>query len=195
MHGAAFDVTDPDAVDAGIATIENTIAPIDILVNNAGIQQRAPFAEFTTEAWRRLSATNIDSVFFVGRAVAQRMISRQRGRIINLCSVQSELARPNIAPYTATKGAVKMLTKGMATDLGRHGIQVNGLAPGYFTTELTQARVADEAFSDWLAKRTPAGRWGDVEELGGAAIFLASDAASFVNGHILYIDGGITASL
>ncbi|MDE2452836.1 MAG: glucose 1-dehydrogenase [Burkholderiales bacterium] len=195
VRSAAFDVTDPDAVDAAVAAIESDIGPIDILVNNAGIQQRAPFAEFPTEAWRRLSATNIDSVFFVGRAVAQRMMARGRGRIINVCSVQSELARPNIAPYTATKGAVKMLTKGMATDLGRHGIQVNGLAPGYFKTELTQALVADEAFSAWLANRTPAGRWGDVEELGGAAIFLASDAASFVNGHILYIDGGITASL
>jgi gluconate 5-dehydrogenase len=123
------------------------------------------------------------------------MIPRGRGKIINICSVQSELGRPGIAPYAATKGAVKMLTKGMAIDLGRHGIQVNGLGPGYFKTELTQALVDDAAFTDWLAKRTPAGRWGEVDELAGAAVFLASDAASFVNGHILYVDGGITASL
>jgi gluconate 5-dehydrogenase len=192
---AAFDVTDAAAVDAGVARIEAEIGPIDILVNNAGMQHRGPFAEFPTDAWHRLVATNLDSVFLVGRAVAQRMVPRGRGRIINVCSVQSELARPGIAPYTATKGAVKMLTKGMATDLGKHGIQVNGLGPGYFKTELTQALVDDPAFTAWLANRTPAGRWGEVHELAGAAIFLASDAASFVNGHILYVDGGITASL
>jgi gluconate 5-dehydrogenase len=192
---AAFDVTDADAVEAGIAKVEADIGAIDILVNNAGMQHRGAFAEFPLDAWRKLTATNVDSVFFVGRAVAQRMIGRQRGKIINICSVQSELGRPGIAPYTATKGAVKMLTKGMAIDLGRHGIQVNGLGPGYFKTELTQALVADEAFTAWLAGRTPAGRWGDVSELAGAAIFLACEASSFVNGHILYVDGGITASL
>jgi gluconate 5-dehydrogenase len=192
---AAFDVTDAAAVDAGIARIEQDIGAIDILVNNAGMQHRGVFAEFPTDAWHKLTSTNIDSVFFVGRAVAQRMIPRQRGKIINVCSVQSELGRPGIAPYAATKGAVKMLTKGMAIDLGKHGIQVNGLGPGYFKTELTQALVADEAFTAWLSGRTPAGRWGDVQELAGAAIFLASDASSFVSGHILYVDGGITASL
>jgi gluconate 5-dehydrogenase len=192
---AVFDVTDPDAVEAGVARVEAEIGPIDILVNNAGMQHRGPFAEFPIEAWRRITATNLDSVFYVGRAVAQRMIERKRGKIINICSVQSELGRPGIAPYAATKGAVKMLTKGMAIDLGRHGIQVNGLGPGYFKTELNQALVDDPAFSAWLAGRTPLGRWGNVEELGGAAVFLASDASSFVNGHILYVDGGITASL
>ena len=191
----AFDVTDAAAVEAGVAAIEADIGAIDILVNNAGMQHRGPFAEFPIDAWHKITTTNIDSVFFVGRAVAQRMIERKRGKIINVCSVQSELGRPGIAPYAATKGAVKMLTKGMAIDLGRHGIQVNGLGPGYFKTELTQALVADEAFTAWLAGRTPSGRWGEVEELGGAAIFLASDASSFVNGHILYVDGGITASL
>ena len=195
VHALAFDVTDPDAVEAGIANIESSIGAIDILVNNAGMQHRSPFAEFPIDAWRKLTSTNIDSVFFVGRAVAQHMILRQRGKIINVCSVQSELGRPNIAPYAATKGAVKMLTKGMAIDLGKHGIQVNGLGPGYFKTELNQALVDDAAFSAWLTGRTPTGRWGHVEELGGAAIFLASDASSFVNGHILYVDGGITASL
>ena len=191
----AFDVTDANAVEAGVAQIESTIGAIDILINNAGMQHRSPFAEFPLDAWRKLIATNLDSVFFVGRAVAQRMIARKRGKIINICSVQSELGRPGIAPYAATKGAVKMLTKGMAIDLGKHGIQVNGLGPGYFRTELNQALVDDPAFSTWLAGRTPAGRWGNVEELHGAAIFLASDAASFVSGHILYVDGGITASL
>ena len=195
VHAVPFDVTDADAVHSGVAAIEADIGAIDILVNNAGMQHRSPFAEFPIDAWRKLTATNLDSVFFVGRAVAQRMIERRRGKIINICSVQSELGRPGIAPYAATKGAVKMLTKGMAIDLGRHGIQVNGLGPGYFKTELNQALVADATFSAWLTGRTPAGRWGEVDELGGAAIFLASDASSFVSGHILYVDGGITASL
>ena len=195
VGAVSFDVTDPDAAEAGVAQVEAQTGPIDILVNNAGMQHRAPFADFPVDAWRRLTATNIDSVFFVGRAVAQRMIARGRGKIINICSVQSELGRPGIAPYAATKGAVKMLTKGMAIDLGRYGIQVNGLGPGYFKTELTQALVDDAAFTDWLSKRTPAGRWGEVHELAGAAVFLASEASSFVNGHILYVDGGITASL
>ncbi|MCI4430772.1 MAG: SDR family oxidoreductase [Burkholderiales bacterium] len=195
VHALPFDVTDANAVEAGVAQIESTIGAIDILVNNAGMQHRSPFAQFPLDVWRKLTATNLDSVFFVGRAVAQRMIERGRGKIINICSVQSELGRPGIAPYAATKGAVKMLTKGMAIDLGKHGIQVNGLGPGYFKTELNQALVDDPAFSTWLAGRTPAGRWGSVEELHGAAIFLASDASSFVSGHILYVDGGITASL
>jgi gluconate 5-dehydrogenase len=195
VDAVAFDVTDAAAVAAGVADIEARIGPIDILVNNAGMQHRSPFADFPIDAWQRLVATNIDSVFLVGREVARCMVARRRGKIINVCSVQSELARPGIAPYTATKGAVKMLTKGMAVDLGPHGIQVNGLGPGYFKTELTAALVADEAFTAWLSKRTPAGRWGEVQELAGAAIFLASDASSFVNGHILYVDGGITAGL
>ncbi len=195
VHAAAFDVTDADAVQAGVARVEAEIGPIDILVNNAGMQHRGPFAEFPIDAWHKITSTNIDSVFFVGRAVAQRMIERKAGKIINICSVQSELGRPGIAPYAATKGAVKMLTKGMAIDLGKYGIQVNGLGPGYFKTELTQSLVADVAFTAWLSGRTPAGRWGEVHELGGAAVFLASAASSFVNGHILYVDGGITASL
>lgn len=192
---AAFDVTSGEAVRAAIEDIESRIGPIDILINNAGMQRRGPLDQFEEEHWHELMKTNLDSVFLVGQAVARHMIGRRRGKIINVCSVQSELGRPGIAPYAATKGAVKMLTKGMAIDLGKHGIQVNGLGPGYFKTELTQTLVADEAFTAWLSGRTPAGRWGDVEELGGAAIFLASDASSFVNGHILYVDGGITASL
>jgi gluconate 5-dehydrogenase len=195
VETAVFDVTNAAAVQAGVARIEAEIGAIDILVNNAGMQHRGAFAEFPVNAWHKIVATNIDSVFLVGQAVAQRMIPRKRGKIINICSVQSELGRPGIAPYAATKGAVKMLTKGMAIDLGKHGIQVNGLGPGYFKTELTQALVDDAAFSTWLAGRTPSGRWGEVGELGGAVVFLASGASSFVNGHILYVDGGITASL
>jgi gluconate 5-dehydrogenase len=139
--------------------------------------------------------SNLDSMFYVGQAVAKRMIPRGKGQIINIASVQSELARTNIAPYTASKGAVKMLTKGMATDWGKHGLRANAIAPGYFATELNKALVEDKNFSEWLGSRTPMGRWGNVEELVGAAIFLASDASSFVNGHVLYVDGGITACL
>jgi len=176
-------------------TIERDIGPIDILVNNAGIQRRAPFQDFAAEDWQAIMRTNLDSLFIVGQAVAKRMVARQRGRIINICSVQSELGRPGIAPYTASKGAVKMLTKGMAIDLGPHGINVNGLGPGYFRTELNQKLVDDTAFSAWLVNRTPNRRWGEVDELAPAAVFLASDASRFINGHILYVDGGVTASL
>ena len=192
---AAFDVTSGKAVTAAIARIEADSGPIDILVNNAGMQRRAPLDQFAEADWHELMKTNVDSVFLVGQAVARHMIGRQRGKIINICSVQSELGRPDIAPYTASKGAVKMLTKGMAIDWGRHGIQVNGLGPGYFKTELTDALVNNAEFTAWLVGRTPSRRWGDVEDLVGAAVFLASDASNFVNGHILYVDGGVTATL
>ena len=194
-HAMSFDVTSPVEVSEAIERIETRIGPIDILVNNAGMQRRAPLEDFSHEQWQALMKTNVDSVFLVGKTVARFMIGRGAGKIINICSVQSELGRPNIAAYTATKGAVKMLTKGMAIDWGQHGIQVNGLGPGYFKTELTQALVDDEAFTRWLIGRTPARRWGDVEDLVGAAVFLASDASKFVNGHILYVDGGVTATL
>lgn len=192
---AVFDVTDPAAVKAGVGRIEADIGPIDILINNAGMQHRAPLEEFPDDAWDTLMATNLNSVFNVGKAVGRCMIARKRGKIINICSVQTALARPGIAPYVASKGAVANLTKGMCTDWAKHGLQINGLAPGYFETELTEALVADAEFSGWLANRTPAGRWGKVDELVGAAVFLSSDSASFVNGHILYVDGGITACL
>jgi gluconate 5-dehydrogenase len=195
VHAMAFDVTDATAVAAAVARIEAEIGAIDILVNNAGMQKRAPLQDFEQADWQQLMRTNLDSVFIVGQAVARHMIPRGRGRIINICSVQSELGRPNIAPYTATKGAVKMLTKGMAIDWGPHGLQVNGLGPGYFRTELNQALVDNPEFSAWLVGRTPSRRWGDVEDLVGAAVFLASDASRFVNGHILYVDGGVTATL
>jgi gluconate 5-dehydrogenase len=191
----AFDATSHEAVRAAVDEFESAIGPIDILVNNAGMQHRAPLEDFPAEAFERLLQTNIASVFHVGQAVARHMIARGRGKIINIASVQTALARPSIAPYTATKGAVGNLTKGMATDWAKHGLQCNAIAPGYFDTPLNAALVADPAFSAWLEKRTPAGRWGRVEELAGACVFLASEASSFVNGHILYVDGGITASL
>ena len=192
---AGFDVTDADAVRQGIDAIEKDIGSIDILVNNAGMQIRGPLHDFADTDWHTLMRTNLDSVYFVGKTVAQKMIPRGCGKIINICSVQSELGRPGIAPYTASKGAVKMLTKGMAIDSGQFGITVNGLGPGYFKTELTEKLVADPAFTGWLVGRTPSRRWGDVEDLGGAAVFLASEASCFVNGHILYVDGGVTATL
>ncbi|WP_193369433.1 SDR family oxidoreductase [Pelagibius marinus] len=195
VHLLAFDATDHGAVKAAVDGFEAETGAIDILVNNAGMQHRTPLEDFEPADFERLMQTNVTTVFNVGQAVARHMIRRGAGRIINICSVQSALARPGIAPYTASKGAVANLTKGMATDWAKHGLQVNGLAPGYFETELNSALVADPEFSAWLAKRTPAGRWGKVEELVGAAIFLAGESASFVNGHILYVDGGITASL
>lgn len=195
VHAMAFDVTSAEAVGTAIEQIEHEIGAIDILVNNAGRQRRAPLEQFPHEQWHELMRTNVDSVFLVGQAVARHMIPRGRGKIINICSVQSELGRPNIAPYMASKGAVKMLTKGMAIDWGQYGIQVNGLGPGYFKTELTEALVNDEKFSGWLIARTPSRRWGDVQDLVGAAVFLSSAASNFVNGHILYVDGGVTATL
>ena len=191
----AFDVTDAAAVAVGIDALEESGQSIDIHINNAGMQFRTVLQEFPLAAWRQLMSTNLDSASFVGQAVSRHMIERGRGKVINICSVQSELGRPGIAPYAASKGALKMLTKGMCIDWAPHGIQVNAIGPGYFKTELNQALVDDPQFSAWLEGRTPARRWGDVEELVGAAVFLASDASSFVNGHVLYVDGGITSSL
>lgn len=195
ISSAAFDAANGEAVSAAIDKIETEIGAIDILVNNAGMQRRAPLEQFAEADWHELMRTNLDTVFLVGQAVARHMIERRHGKIINICSVQSELGRPGIAPYTASKGAVKMLTKGMAIDWGKYGIQVNGLGPGYFKTELTQALVDDKVFTEWLVNRTPSRKWGDVEELVGAAVFLASPASNFVNGHVLYVDGGVTAAL
>ena len=194
VDSAGFDVTNGEAVRTAIEKIEAQ-GPIDILVNNAGMTVRGALHEFADADWHRIMQTNIDSAYFVGQAVARKMIPRGRGKIINICSVQSELGRPGIAPYMASKGAMKMLTKGMAIDWGPHGLQVNGLGPGYFKTELTQKLVDDPAFSAWLVGRTPSRRWGDVEDLGPAIVFLASEASRFVNGHILYVDGGVTATL
>lgn len=190
---STFDVTDPAAVNAAVAAIEADVAPIDILVNNAGIQRRAPLEKFSDADWRELMSTNVDSVYYVSKAVAPHMIERGRGKIINVGSVQCELARPGIAPYTASKGAVKNLTKGMCADWARHGLQINALAPGYFATPLTKALMEDPVFDEWLRKRTPAGRWGKLEDLHGAAVFLASRASDFVNGQTLYVDGGMVS--
>jgi len=189
------DISDQEQGKALIdATIER-FGKLDILVNNAGMQFRSPLEEFPHDKWTELLATNLNSVFNVSKPVAGYMIKRKSGKMVNICSVQSELGRPGIAPYAASKGALKMLTKGMCTDWGQYGIQVNGLGPGYFKTELTDALVKDAEFTAWLENRSPGRRWGDVEELVGAAIFLSSNASSFVNGHILYVDGGITSSL
>ncbi len=190
-----FDVTDPDGVEAGIARIEREAGPIDILVNNAGIQRRMALEDFPVDTWREVMRTNLDSVFFVGQAAAKRMIGRGRGKIINIASLQSEAARPTIAPYTASKGAVKMLTRGMCADWARHGLQINAIGPGYFETELNRPLREDPVFDAWLCRRTPAGRWGRVEELAGAAVFLASAASDFVNGQVIYVDGGVLSVL
>ena len=191
----AFDATDHEGVKVAVDQFEDTHGAIDILVNNAGMQHRTPLEDFPADMFEKLLMTNIASVFSVGQAVARHMIKRKAGKIINIASVQTALARPGIAPYTATKGAVGNLTKGMATDWAKYGLQCNAIAPGYFDTPLNAALVADSEFSAWLEKRTPAGRWGNVEELVGACVFLSSAGSSFVNGHTLYVDGGITASL
>lgn len=190
-----FDVTDAEAARAAIDGYEAGTGAIDILINNAGTQHRAPLQDFPVEAFDRLMRTNVSAAFYVGQAVARHMIARGKGKIVNIASVQSLLARPGIAPYTASKGAVSNLTKGMATDWARHGLTCNAIAPGYFDTPLNAALVADPDFCAWIEARTPAGRWGQVEELVGACVFLASDASAFVNGQTIFVDGGMTASL
>ncbi|MBC3760781.1 SDR family oxidoreductase [Quadrisphaera oryzae] len=190
-----FDGTDAGAVREGVARVEEEAGPIGVLVNNTGMQHRQPLLEFPDEKWHQLLATNLTSAFFVGREVARRMAPRGRGKIINIASLQSEVTRPGITPYAATKGGLKMLTKGMCADLAPSGICVNAIGPGYFDTELTQALVADEQFSAWVRGRTPAGRWGDVRDLVGALLFLASPASDFVNGQVVYVDGGMTCVL
>ncbi|GAB2749187.1 SDR family oxidoreductase [Streptomyces bullii] len=195
VHTAAFDVTDGDCVRAGIADVAERVGPLDILVNNAGMQLRAPLLEFGDADWHRILDTNLTSAFLVGREAARRMTERGHGKIVNICSLQSEVVRPGIAPYAATKGALKMLTKGMCADWGPYGVQVNGLGPGYIETELTRTLVEDEEFSAWVRRRTPAGRWGRTEDLVGGVLFLASPAADFVSGQVLYVDGGMTSVL
>ncbi|MFJ3664418.1 SDR family oxidoreductase [Streptomyces sp. SID2999] len=195
VHTAVFDVTDGPSVAAGIAEVEERVGPLDILVNNAGMQLRAPLLEFTDSDWHRILDTNLTSAFLTGREAARRMTERGRGKIVNVCSLQSEVVRPGIAPYAATKGALKMLTKGMCADWGPRGVQVNGLGPGYIETELTRPLVEDAEFSAWVRGRTPAGRWGRTEDLVGGLLFLVSPAADFVTGQVLYVDGGMTSVL
>lgn len=190
---AGFDVTDPKAAEAAVAEIETRLGPIEVLVNNAGINRRGPAVDVTEATWREVMATNVDAVFFMAQACARRMIPRGHGKIINIASVQSELGRATIAPYAASKGAVRMLTRTLCAEWAKHGLQVNAIAPGYYATELTDALVRDADFTAWLEKRVPAGRWGRVEELVGAAVFLAAPASDFVNGHLLFVDGGMTA--
>ena len=192
---SSFDVTSAQASELAVEKIESDIGPVDILINNAGMTFRSELQDFPVEQWHNIMRTNVDSAFFVSRIVVKHMITRGQGKIINTCSVMSELGRPGTGPYTASKGALKMLTKAMAIDWGKYGIQANGIGPGYFKTELTEALVKDEKFSSWLISRTPAKRWGNVEDLVGAAVFLSSAASQFVNGHILYVDGGVTATL
>ncbi|MDI1334943.1 MAG: SDR family oxidoreductase [Lacunisphaera sp.] len=192
---AAFDVTDGAAATREIARLEAEFAPIDILVNNAGIQRRAPLLEMTDTQWREVIEADLSSAFFVARAVAPRMIARGAGKIINICSLMSEVGRPSTGNYAAAKGGLKMLTRAMCVEWAKHNLQINGIGPGYFATDMTQPLVADPAFSKWICDRTPAGRWGKPEELVGAAVFLASPASSFVNGQVIYVDGGVLAAL
>ena len=195
VHAVAFDNADPAAVVAGVAQVEEVAGPLDILVCNTGAQHRRTFLEFADDDWFRLLDTNLTSTFLVAREVGRRMVPRRQGKIVTVCSLQSEVARPGIAPYAATKGALKMLTKGMCADLAPHGIQVNGLGPGYLVTELTADLVADKEFSAWVRGRTPAGRWGEVADLVGPLLWLVSPAADFVNGQVVYVDGGMLAVL
>ena len=190
-----FDVTNGALVNKAVQDIEREIGPIDILVNNAGIQVRAQLDEFKDEDWQNIIAVNLTGAYIVAKAVVQAMIKRRSGKIINIGSVQNELGRPNIAPYAASKGGLKMLTKGMAVDWAKYNIQVNGIGPGYFKTEMTKALYENPEFDAWLRGRTPSNRWGDPDELIGALVFLASDASSYVNGHMIYVDGGLLASV
>jgi gluconate 5-dehydrogenase len=194
-HAVAFDVTDRAAIDAAVEEVEAGIGPIRILVNNAGINHRAPLEDVTEDAWDRLMDINVKGVFLVSQSVARRMLPRGRGKIINISSVNAVQGRASIGPYTAAKGAVTNLTKAMATEWAGRGIQVNAIGPGYFLTRMAAPLVDDPVFIEWLLRRVPVGRWGDPQELAGTAVYLASDASSFVNGQTIYVDGGLLARL
>ncbi len=189
-----FDVTDPQAVEDGVAAAARQHGGLDILVNNAGVNRRQPLEAFSYDDWRAVQAANLDGPFLVARAVVPAMKARRRGKIVNVCSLASDLGRPNIVPYAASKGGLRMLTRALAVELAPHNVQVNGIAPGFFKTEMNAALIADADFSAWVARRTPAGRWGEPAEIAGAAVFLASRAADYVTGHILYVDGGFSAA-
>jgi gluconate 5-dehydrogenase len=188
----AFDVTDRAAVREGVAAIEARHGAIDVLVNNAGIQRRHPIAEFPMEDWDAILATNLTAPFLVAQAVIPGMQKRGRGSIINIASLMSELGRPTIVPYTAAKGGVRQLTRGLATELGPAGIRVNAIAPGYFMTEMNRALIDNKPFDEWVRGRTPMRRWGDPQGLAGIAVFLASDAASYLTGQTIFVDGGMS---
>jgi gluconate 5-dehydrogenase len=192
---AAFDVVNREAVHDGIAAAVAQHGPIDILVNNAGIQRRGPLTEFSQKDWDDIIATNLTAPFVVSQAVLPGMIERKQGKIIHIASLMSELARPTVVPYTAAKGGVRQLTRGMAVELAPHGIQVNAIAPGYFATEMNRALIDNADFNAWVCKRTPAGRWGDPPEIAGLAVFLASSAADYITGQLITIDGGMSVAL
>jgi gluconate 5-dehydrogenase len=192
-HATAFDVTDPDAVEAAIGDVEDRVGPIDILVNNTGVQHRQPMLDVSLDDWRRVVDTNLTGAFVVGRAVARGMVTRGSGKIINICSVQTWLARPGIAAYAATKGGLAMLTRTMCAEWAPYGVQANGLAPGYVVTELTRPLVENPEFDAWIRSRTPAGRWARVQDLVGTLVWLAAPASDFVNGQVIAVDGGLTA--
>ena len=193
VHSSRFDVTDSGQVSLAVSDIEQRIGPIEVLVNNAGLQHREPLLEVSLENSQRVIDVDLTSAFLVGREVARHQLRRGSGKIINICSVQTDLARPSIAAYTAAKGGLRNLTRAMTAEWACGGLQINGLAPGYIHTEMTQALVHDAAFNNWILGRTPAGRWGTVEDLVGPAIFLASPASAYVNGQVLFVDGGMTA--
>lgn len=193
--GYRFDVTSESEVTEAVGAIERQTGPIDILVNNAGIQRRAPILETRLESWEEVLKHNLTSVFLVGRAVAKGMIERRRGKIINIASLMSEVGRETIAPYAAAKGGVRQLTKTMCVEWAPHNIQVNAIGPGYFATEMNEALTANSEFDAWVRARTPAQRWGEPKELIGAAVFLASSASDYVNGQVIYVDGGILAAI
>jgi len=192
VFSRAFDVTDAAAVAGGIDWIEAEVGPIRILVNNAGVQHRVPLLDLDIADWQRVMDTNLTSAFLVGREVARHMIARGAGKIINVASVQADLARATIAPYTVSKGGLRNLTRAMTAEWARHGLQVNAIAPGYIHTEMTQKLVDDDAFNGWILGRTPANRWGTPADLIGPALWLAGDGSDFVNGQVIFIDGGMT---
>jgi gluconate 5-dehydrogenase len=191
--GFTFDVRDEKSINESVQAIEKQFGQIDILVNNAGIMLRKPLEEFSLIEWQKVIDINLTGAFLVSKAVVGGMIERRAGKIVNICSVQSELARPTITPYTAAKGGLRNLTRGMAADWGKYNIQINGIAPGYFKTEMTEALYRDEKFDMWLKRRTPANRWGDPAELIGALLFLSSKASDYINGQLIYVDGGLTS--
>ncbi len=191
----AFDVADEAAVTAAFAGLDAQGVAVDILVNNAGIQFRKPMVELDTADWRRVLDINLTAAFVVGREAARRMIPRKRGKIVNIGSLTSELARATVAPYTVAKGGVKMLTRAMAAEWGEHGVQANAIGPGYMITDMNQALIDNPAFDAWVKARTPARRWGRPDELIGAAVFLSSPASDYVNGQIIYVDGGMISVL
>lgn len=194
-NGRCFNVARAEEVNEGVRELEAQLGPIDILVNNAGIHRRAPLDTMSLEAWQAVLDVNLTSAFLVTRAVVPAMIARGSGKIINLCSLNSEISRPTIGNYAAAKGGLKMLTRAMAVEWARHNIQANALAPGYIRTALTGPLTVDPAFNHYLCTRTPAGRWGEPHELIGAAVFLASRGSDFMNGQILFVDGGLLAAL